>query len=154
MPLTRLTIRVCVAAAAICGSLLTVHHAPADDLPLRLLSHLQDAADEKAIDSVPLKPNRPRILADEVPYAGPPAAIDGPALRTAPLAAPFDDAEALPAVPGIELDELQSYPNAGGPIAMDHPLLGDPVIRDGMARLSSHRNGFFQKLSLTATWLY
>src|SRR5258706_18638 len=121
---------------------------------MRLLSHLDDPANEKPLDSAPVKPKRPRILADELPYARPPAAIGGPSVRTTPLAAPFDDAETLPAVPGIELDELQSYPNAGGPIAMDHPLLGDPVIRDGMARLSSHRNGFFQKLSLTATWLY
>ena len=56
-------------------------------------------------------------------------------------------------IPGVLPDELQEYP-ADGPIAMEHPLLGDPVLRDGMARLSSHRNGFFQKLSLTATWLH
>jgi hypothetical protein len=125
-----------------------------DDLEYRLLSHLQEAAGENG-KTAPrtVRPKRPRRLAEDLPYAGPPAAIDGPDLTSPSRFAPWEEAEPLPMMRGVLADELQEYP-ADGPIAMEHPLLGDPALRDGMARLSSHRNGFFQKLSLTATWLH
>src|SRR3954463_2778778 len=118
MLLARLTFRCGVVAAALGMSLLAFHCVPAgDELQMRLLSHLQDAADEKSSTSTPqivpdspiVRPKRPRILADELPYAGPPASIDGPNLQAAPLAAPFDEAETLPAVPGIRPEELQAF---------------------------------------------
>lgn len=134
-----------------------------EDFKLRLLNHLQEAAgDEVTEEIVPKKPKPRRLpaLPDPLPYSGPPAEIDGPdspvvrptTPRTVPRIAPFDDAEPLPMTSGVLADALDEYP-ANGPVAMNHPLLGDPVLRDGMTRLSSHRNGFFQKLSLTATWL-
>ena len=134
-----------------------------DDFKVRLLNHLQAAAGEDAVPEATPKTKTPRrlpALPDPVPYSGPPAEIDGPdspvvrpsAPRTVPRTAPFEDAEALPFTDGVLADQLQEYPDHG-PIAMEHPLLGDPVLRDGMTRLSSYRNGFFQKLSLTATWL-
>jgi hypothetical protein len=117
-----------------------------ESLRYRLLSHLQDVAEE----GEPLKPipktTRPRRLTtsgETLPYAGPPAEIDGPIL---------DNPEILPLTPGVTLDPNVVY-EEDSPIGMEHPLLSDPVMRDGMARLSNHRNGFFQKLSLTATWL-
>ena len=130
-----------------------------EDFKYRLLSHLQEVAGEGEVENpAPSKsmPRRPRALADDLPYSGPPAEIDGPLSRTTPRtltrAAPFDDAEPLPLTSGVLEGENYEYP-ADDPIGMGHPLLGDPVMRDGMARLSSHRNGFFQKLSLTANWL-
>src|SRR5436190_6446559 len=109
-----------------------------DDLKYRLLSHLQEVAEEgEPLLPIP-KTSKPRRLttSDEtLPYSGPPAEIDG--------------LEILPLTPGVTLDP-HVY-EADSPIGMEHPLLSDPVMRDGMARLSSHRNGFFQKLSLTAT---
>lgn len=111
-----------------------------DDFRFRLLSHLQDVAEEvEPLRPAPraAKPRRLRTTNEILPYSGPPAEIDGP--------------EILPLTPDIMLDP-GDYP-ADGPIGMEHPLLGDPVMRDGMTRLSSYRNGFFQKLSLTATWL-
>ncbi len=160
-PITRLSI---LALATVVLTLLAAMPARGEEeLKIRLLSHLQDVTGEdESLLPVPrvTKPRRPRTLADEVPYSGPPAEIDGPDLplrsrpapRTMTRAAPFDDAEPLPMTSGILVDELHEHP-ADVPIGMNHPVLGDAVMRDGMARLSSHRNGFFQKLSLTATWL-
>lgn len=133
------------------------------DFKLRLLSHLQEAAGGGGDpDAVPktTKPRRLPALPETKPYFGPPADIDGPdspVIRpTVPRSilreAPFDDFEPLPYSEGELADPLHEYP-ADGPIAMQHPLLGDPVLRDGMTHLSSHRNGFFQKLSITTTWL-
>lgn len=148
-----------LAAALACAAVFaaaTKAHA-ADELQLRMLSHLQEATDGKAPSRSksqdPERPGQLRTSAEELPYAGPPAAIDGPELGSQPLAAPFEDADSLLSPPGIGPEELLAFP-ADDPIAMEHPLLGDVVIRDDFARLSSHRNGFFQKLSLTATWLY
>jgi hypothetical protein len=125
-----------------------------EGLEFRLLSHLQEAAGEE-VNPAPrsVRPRRPRTLTEDLQYAGPPAAIDGPDSASTPRLAPWEEAEALPAITGILPDDMLEYP-ADGPIAMEHPLLGDPVLRDGMARLSSHRNGFFQKLSLTGTWVH
>jgi hypothetical protein len=120
-----------------------------EELKYRLLSHLQEiAGEEDAPLPVPraARPRRFRAIADDLPYSGPPAEIDGPQTHLGP------EVEPLPPTPGILVDEAYEYP-ADGPLGMEHPLLGDPVFRDGMTRLSSHRNGFFQKLSLTATWL-
>ena len=133
------------------------------DFKLRLLSHLQDVAgDGESEIPVPktTKPGKLPALPDPKPYSGPPADIDGPdspvirptVPRTIPREAPFDDFESLPYSEGVLTDPLDEYP-AEGPIAMQHPLLGDPVLRDGMTHLSSYRNGFFQKLSITTTWL-
>lgn len=131
-----------------------------EDFKYRLLSHLEEVAGEGEVENpAPTRkiPRRLRAQSDDLPYSGPPADIDGPQSRTAPRtitrAAPFEDAEPLPPTAGVLVDENFDYP-VDGPIGMEHPLLGDPVLRDGMARLSSHRNGFFQKLSLTATWLH
>lgn len=154
---TRLLISMGAMAAVLLGAMafwFTPKLIAEEGLEFRLLSHLQEAAGEE-VKAAPrsVRPKRPRTLTEDLPYAGPPAAIDGPASASTPRLAPWEEAEPLPTISGVLPDEMQEYP-ADGPIGMEHPLLGDPGFRDGMTRLSSHRNGFFQKLSLTGTWVH
>jgi hypothetical protein len=88
--------------------------------------------------------------APAAPYAGPPPGIDGP-----PLAGPTLPPGAVPGeiiVPGAVPDDYLALP--GSPL--DPDILGD--FADGELflappqKLSAYKSGFFQKLSLTATW--
>ena len=79
------------------------------------------------------------------PYSGPPAGIDGPS-RLPP------DMEMLPGPAigsGITAEDL--IPFADGPITSDG-LYGDYYPLPQSQKLSPYKDGFFQKLSLSAAW--
>jgi hypothetical protein len=77
---------------------------------------------------------------DTAPYSGPPAGIDGPE-RLPPI-------ETLPEVaPGIGPEDLVPFQDSPlGPILPDAEYYGMPQ------KLTPYKNGFFQKLSLSAAW--
>ncbi len=80
------------------------------------------------------------VPTEVAPYAGPPAGIDGPE-RLPPI-------EILPNVtPGISPEDLVPFENSPlGPILPDSEYYGLPQ------KLTPYKNGFFQKLSLSAAW--
>ncbi len=77
------------------------------------------------------------------PYSGPPVGIDGP------IRLPPSELESLPGQAigsGITAEDL--IPFADGPITGDYYSLPQPLSQ----KLSPYKDGFFQKLSLSAAW--
>ena len=120
---------------------------------------LISACSAVAVASAALAQDSPRRLplpaapVDELrttaPYAGPPAGIDGPARLPPP------GAEELPPAFNIGQPELSPGPQDGGvfPESPLGPLLMDEEYYPLPQKLSSYKNGFFQKLSLSAAWI-
>jgi hypothetical protein len=113
------------------------------------VDHLPPPAAAPATEAYVPRSAAPPALSP-APYAGPPPGIDGP-----PLFAPGLPPGAMPGeviAPGILPDEYLSLP--GG--ALEEGVLGE--FADGELflappqKLSAYKSGFFQKLSLTATW--
>jgi len=81
----------------------------------------------------------PDVPLRAMPYTGPPAGIDGP--------------EILPPAAGISegpiIEDGVLVP--GGPLAGELPP--DAIMLSGPQKLNPYKNGFFQKLSLSADWL-
>lgn len=143
---------VCLAALMTCCVLWSAVRAADEALTPRLLSHLKQSSPAVGEKKPPSgrRAATPRSLAsvEDVFGDGPPASIDGPES----LPPPTEIEEFSPFPDEVAPDELSPFVS-DGPIAAEHPLLSDPELRDGMVRLSNHRNGFFQKLSVAGTWL-
>lgn len=88
-------------------------------------------------------------------YSGPPAAIDGPILRPNP---PPVELQRLPP-PDIEITPEEIAPGIGPEDLVPLPgstlegEFGDEFDLESATKLNPYKDGFFQKLSLSAGWL-
>jgi hypothetical protein len=110
---------------------------------LALVALTQLAAEET--QRLPTPPgDPPRTAQSQEPYVGPPATIDGPQR----LPPPEIEIRAEEIPPGIVPEDYVPLP--GSPIEGE---LDDEIYLEGPHKISDHKNGFFQKLSLSAAWI-
>lgn len=112
---------------------------PAPEVPLTpLLSGGDAVSQQKSV-----------AAAQTEPYLGPPTAIDGPGSSGPPAGLEFSPEEIAPGATREEALFPPTDPFAiepFGDVLVEDDLLGQPQ------KLSSYRNSFFQKLSLSAGW--
>ena len=92
----------------------------------------------------PPEDDPPRTAQSGQPYFGPPAAIDGPQR----LPPPEIEIRAEEIPPGIVPEDYVPLP--GSPLEGE---LEDELYLEGPQKISDHKGGFFQKLSLSAAWI-
>lgn len=108
---------------------------PAPEIPLEVLK------------AQPESTASPPGAAENIPYSGPPASIDGP--ERLPSALEIAPGEGLP--PGITAEDLVPFADSPlGPIMPGEDYSEEYYVVP--QQLTAYKSGFFQKLSLSAAW--
>jgi hypothetical protein len=134
---------------------------PPVDLPYEPLPAPDEVETPRAKTTPASQPStsQPEIKPVET-YSGPPTSIDGPERPPATVIprSPPADLQRLPP-PTLELPAEEIAPGLGQEHEItlpDSPLAGeldDEMYFDGPQKLSPYKDGFFQKLSLSAGWI-